>query len=71
MMRYIGTGILLCVVCNAFPQTPFDKTSGDSLAGIDERTHFLDEVVVTGTMTSRTLKNTPVLTRVISGTDIR
>jgi outer membrane receptor for ferrienterochelin and colicins len=31
----------------------------------------LDEVVVTGTMTPRSLKDTPVLTKVISGNDIR
>ncbi|MDR3194637.1 MAG: TonB-dependent receptor plug domain-containing protein, partial [Tannerella sp.] len=44
------------------------KVAGDS---IGERIYDLDEVVVTGTLTARTLKNTPVLTRVISGNDIR
>ncbi|MDR0547470.1 MAG: TonB-dependent receptor [Dysgonamonadaceae bacterium] len=33
--------------------------------------HYLNEVVVTGTMTPRALKNTPVLTKVISGNEIR
>ena len=33
--------------------------------------HSLDEVVITGTRTPRTLKNTPVLTKVISGVDIQ
>ncbi|MDR2683543.1 MAG: TonB-dependent receptor [Dysgonamonadaceae bacterium] len=32
---------------------------------------FLGEVVVTGTFTPRSLKNTPILTKVISGNDIR
>jgi len=37
----------------------------------NEEGHYLNEVVVTGTLTPRTLKNSPVLTRVISGNDIR
>jgi outer membrane receptor for ferrienterochelin and colicins len=39
--------------------------------GLAEMNRYLDEVVVTGTWTPRTLKNTPVLTRLISGNDIR
>jgi outer membrane receptor for ferrienterochelin and colicins len=37
---------------------------------IAENNHFLDEVVVTGTRTARLLKDTPVLTKVISGVEI-
>ncbi|MDR3340345.1 MAG: TonB-dependent receptor [Candidatus Symbiothrix sp.] len=44
-----------------------EEITGDS---IKERDYYLDEVVVTGTLTARTLKNTPVLTKVISGNDI-
>ncbi|GHT21010.1 TonB-dependent receptor [Bacteroidia bacterium] len=35
-----------------------------------EKLDSLNEVVVTGTLTNRTLKNTPVLTKLISGSDI-
>jgi outer membrane receptor for ferrienterochelin and colicins len=38
---------------------------------MSEYNHNLDEVVVTGTRTTRTLKNTPVLTKVISGVEIQ
>jgi outer membrane receptor for ferrienterochelin and colicins len=38
---------------------------------VTEKKTELDEVVVTGTMTPRLLKNSPVLTKVISGDDIR
>lgn len=34
---------------------------------VSENGHYLNEVVVTGTRTARTLKDTPVLTKVISG----
>ncbi|MDR2120921.1 MAG: TonB-dependent receptor [Tannerella sp.] len=74
MKKYIVlTAFLLSAACNAFSQSSDARASADSVRplGIDERTHFLDEVVVTGTLTSRTLKNTPVLTRVIPGADIR
>lgn len=37
---------------------------------ISEEKHYLNEVVVTGTRTARSLKDTPVLTKVISGFDI-
>lgn len=39
----------------------------DSLAGV----HYLNEVVVTGVLAPRTLKDTPVLTKIISGGEIR
>lgn len=38
---------------------------------LTESKHYLNEIVVTGTGTARTLKDTPVLTKVISGEDIR
>ena len=38
---------------------------------VQEENLNLDEVVVTGTRTLRTLKNTPVLTKVISGIEVR
>jgi outer membrane receptor for ferrienterochelin and colicins len=38
---------------------------------VQEGNLYLDEVVVTGTRTPRTLKNTPVLTKVISGAEIQ
>ena len=38
---------------------------------LKSKKNYLDEVVVTGTRTARSLKNTPVLTKVISGTDIQ
>jgi outer membrane receptor for ferrienterochelin and colicins len=43
----------------------------DDTTGFSSMSRYLDEVVVTGTLTARTLKNTPVLTRLISGNDIR
>jgi outer membrane receptor for ferrienterochelin and colicins len=47
--------------------SPSDGSPSDSVSSV----HQLDEVVVTGTMTARNLKNTPVLTKVISGNDIQ
>jgi outer membrane receptor for ferrienterochelin and colicins len=37
---------------------------------VDEKNNFLNEIVVTGTRTARSLKDTPVLTKVISGLEI-
>lgn len=37
---------------------------------VEEKSNYLDEVVVTGTRTARTIKEMPVLTRVISGIEI-
>ena len=47
-------------IVNKFPNL---RVSGED--------HSLDEVVITGTRTPRSLKNTPVLTKVISGIDIQ
>ncbi|MDR1406478.1 MAG: TonB-dependent receptor [Tannerella sp.] len=72
MNRYtLLIAIMLCAVRAACGQELPAAAVNDTLRERDERVLFLDEVVVTGTLTSRTLKNTPVLTRVISGADIR
>ncbi|GHT02492.1 TonB-dependent receptor [Bacteroidia bacterium] len=58
----------LFLVFNAQAQAVSGNESylNDSIASVS-----ISEVVVTGTLTARTLKNTPVLTKVISSNDIR
>jgi outer membrane receptor for ferrienterochelin and colicins len=59
--------IVLCGISAFARQTDDEQLLADTTPGI----HAIDEVVVTGTFTSRTLKNTPILTKVISGSDIQ
>jgi hypothetical protein len=55
----------------AFTTTAFAQNNLPDSTGYEAMSGHINEVVVTGTMTARTLKNTPVLTKVISGDDIR
>jgi outer membrane receptor for ferrienterochelin and colicins len=66
MSKYSTIITLSLFLCN------FSLRSQDNLPGEDATTVLpIEEIVVTGTFTPRTLKNTPVLTKVISGNDIR
>lgn len=49
------------------------KVNGDEKVAINlkEEENFLNTVVVTGTRTTRTLKNTPVLTKVVSALELK
>jgi len=75
MIRYIFIAVALFrVAAFAFSQDAAGResatTEGDSADNQPAALLNIDEVVVTGTLTARTLKNTPVLTKVISGNDI-
>lgn len=68
--------ILLKLICVAALSAPAVSLADDSIAAgedsIDWKWHrYLNTVVVTGTRTPKLLKNSPILTRVITAGDIR
>lgn len=65
MMRRLLTSILLIYTLTTLAQTKRDSIEAEWSKSLN-----LDEVVVTGTRTPKTLKDVPVLTRVISRMDI-
>ncbi|MDR1938297.1 MAG: TonB-dependent receptor [Tannerellaceae bacterium] len=74
MTKYMRLLLAFCLACPASicaQGLAAQDFSPDDTTGLSSMSRYLDEVVVTGTLTARTLKNTPVLTRLISGNDIR
>ncbi len=62
----------LVVRCVGFEETRMNAKSGQELnISLAEKENFLNSVVVTGTRTDRTLKETPVLTKAIQGKVLR
>lgn len=63
--------IILPLLCFTATISAQDSLMLDSLEKVWDKQYALSEVVVTGTRTPKTLKDVPVLTRIISRTDIQ
>lgn len=65
--------IFLLITCHGYEDMRIRAKRGEHKINITltQKLNYLDEVVVTGTRTARTLKDTPVLTKVISSSDLQ
>jgi outer membrane receptor for ferrienterochelin and colicins len=69
----VSVEIFLVILCHGFEDTRIKVKDNEQKLNITltPKVNYLDEVVITGTRTERTLKDVPVLTKVISSSELR